>query len=121
MLALQHAVQSDHQAPRTFSAELLWQADQVNREHAYQGRSVMWGTVLPSRVAYLIEAGSTDGFRTAVRAASARWGGICELIIEVDPVSGVTAAAHDLVTRAELEAAVRVDVAGEFAVSLALS
>lgn len=76
----------------------------------------MWGSVLPSRVAYLIEAGSTDGFRTAVRAASGRWGGICELIIEVDPVSGVTAAAHDLVTRAELEAAVRVDVAGEFAV-----
>ncbi|MEU1265632.1 hypothetical protein ABZ473_26890 [Streptomyces cellulosae] len=70
-------------------------------------------------MAYLIEAGSTDGFRTAVRAASARWGGVCELIIEVDPISGVTAAAHDLVTRAGLEAAVRVDVAGESAVRAA--
>ncbi|MFF3891260.1 hypothetical protein [Streptomyces sp. NPDC001914] len=91
----------------------------MNRDQAYQGRSVMWGTVLPSRVAYLIESGSADGFRTAVQTSSARWGGVCELIIEVDPLSGVSAAAHDLAGRASLEAAVRVDVAVESAVAAA--
>lgn len=39
--------------------------------------------LVPSRGAYLIKAGSHDGFRRAVQEASTRWGGQCEPIIPV--------------------------------------
>ncbi len=79
----------------------------------------MWGAVLPSRVVYLIQEGSTAGFRQAVQAASSRWGGVSELIVEVNPQLGVSDQNHVLVNLAQLEAAVSVDVPQDIAASAA--
>ncbi|MEU7317201.1 hypothetical protein [Streptomyces sp. NPDC007083] len=91
----------------------------MEHEQVYRGQSVMWGTVLPSRVVYLIEARSTDGFRQAVRTACSRWGGVGELIIGVDPDEGVSVPDQRLVGLADLEAAANVNLSGDRAMAAA--
>lgn len=91
------------------------------QQRAYMGQSIMWGTVLPSRVVYLIEAGSAAGFRRAVQSACMRWGGLSELIVEVDREAGLSRQNYDLVQCAALEAAVAVGPIWEIARSAAQS
>lgn len=50
----------------------------------YLGQSLIRAVVLPARVVYLIREGSMDGSRSAVRAATGRWGGMTEPIVNVD-------------------------------------
>jgi hypothetical protein len=49
----------------------------------HEGPVWFQASLLPARAAYLIRAGSRNGFRRAVQEASTRWGGMTEPIISV--------------------------------------
>ena len=71
----------------------------------YLGQDVLLGTVVPSRVAYVIDQGGQDSFRRAVQLASMRWGGECEPIVELG-TAGLSDADCQLISTASVEAAV---------------
>ncbi|MDJ0386006.1 hypothetical protein [Streptomyces sp. G-G2] len=77
-------------------------------QQEYVGHRLIDVAVLPARVAYLIAEGSSDGFRAAVRAASHRWGGMTEPIIEATSEADSKDVAK-LVRIADVQAVVNVD------------
>ncbi|MER6523443.1 hypothetical protein ABT246_42525 [Streptomyces sp. NPDC001553] len=82
-------------------------ADEMGQQE-YVGHRLIEVTILPARVAYLIAEGSSDGFRAAVRAATHRWGGMTEPIIEMTADADSQGAAK-LVRIADVQAVVNVD------------
>ncbi|MFD9271196.1 hypothetical protein ACFWB1_30920 [Streptomyces goshikiensis] len=82
-------------------------ADEMGQQE-YVGHRLIEVAVLPARVAYLIAEGSSDGFRAAVRAATHRWGGMTEPIIEMTSEMDNEAVAK-LVRIADVQAVVNVD------------
>lgn len=71
--------------------------------------------VVPSRVGYLIAAGSSDGFRRAVREASTRWAGQTEPIIPVLRRRGLAPAWRQMLEFAKVDCLVNVDAPAEVA------
>jgi hypothetical protein len=86
------------------------------------GRSALFRvTVRPARAVYLIGEGSRDGFRRAVQEASTRWGGACELIVEVRDDGSADADVLRSVRLSHIEGAVNIDAPYKHAVTLAAS
>ncbi|NUK18215.1 hypothetical protein [Streptomyces lunaelactis] len=85
----------------------------------YLGQTLIHATVLPARVVYLIREGSSDGFRSAVRTASGRWGGMTEPIAIVDSEGRVSQDSLDVVAAADLDGVVNVDVNSAHALEVA--
>ncbi|MFJ7907042.1 hypothetical protein [Kitasatospora sp. NPDC096204] len=85
----------------------------------YLGQSVMEATLLPSRVAYLIATGDTEGFRQAVAEASSRWGGLTEPIVEISDTNGPTPDHLAVVNAAKVEAVVNVSASTKAAERIA--
>jgi hypothetical protein len=81
----------------------------VEQQLDYRGQMAMTAAVLPARAAYLINAGSTEGFRKAALAASGRWGGAAEPIIQVAADGGISPEDSDLARRAEVVCVINVD------------
>lgn len=86
------------------------------------GRSALFRvTVRPARAVYLISEGSRDGFRRAVQEASTRWGGACELILEVREDGSADADLLHSVRLSNIEGAVNIDAPQGHAAALAAS
>lgn len=75
----------------------------------YQGPAWFQATLLPSRAAYLIKAGSRRGFRRAVQEATTRWGGMTEPIVPVRRDGEMDGWWKQVVDLAEVDAVVNVD------------
>lgn len=74
---------------------------------------VMRAAVLPARAVYLINEGSSEGFRRAVQEASTRWGGVSEPIVEVLADGTVLPGHHQVVELSRAVGAVNVDLSEE--------
>lgn len=84
------------------------------------GQTTARVAVLPARVAYLIAAGSRDGFRRAAREASTRWAGMTELIVPVTSRGLVDAAWKQMIETGQIDCVVNVDARGDAADSAAV-
>jgi len=78
-----------------------------------QGLMPIEVTVLPSRAAYLIHAGSRSGLRRAVQEASTRWGGMTEPIVPVRKGGTLGGWWRQVIGLSRVDAVVNVDVPRE--------
>ncbi|GAA1555055.1 hypothetical protein [Streptomyces globosus] len=74
----------------------------------YLGHHLIEVALLPARVVYLIAEGSTSGFRAAVHAATQRWGGMTEPIIQASTDFDAVAT-EELIRVADVQALVNVN------------
>ena len=91
----------------------------------YLGQRSVTLEVLPTRVAYLVRADSSDDFRRAVSEATSRWAGQSEPILGVSPTGLLQARDRQIAHTLNLDAAVNIgigddDVAARAALALGL-
>jgi hypothetical protein len=79
-------------------------------ESEYRGQATLLATVVPARAAYLVRKNSHDGFRRAVQEASTRWAGVTEPIVPVSANGRIEEWALRMVTLADVEGLVNVDL-----------
>lgn len=92
----------------------------MDQQLGYLGQGIIRVAVLPARAAYLIRAGSRDGFRTAVQEACTRWAGITEPIVPVRKGGHVDALWEQLIETADVDGLVNVDAHEEDATAVGI-
>lgn len=85
-------------------------------EDDYRGQYPLDITVVPARAVYLVQEGSSAGFRRAVQEACSRWAGATEPIIPVSAKGEIADWYHDVVTLAKVDGAINVNLPQEAAV-----
>lgn len=91
----------------------------LDHQLGYLGQGIIRAAVVPARAAYLIRAGSRDGFRRAVQEACTRWAGVTEPIVAVRKGGDVDGLWEQLVEVADVDGLVNVDARDSDAKSVA--
>ncbi|MEO5318150.1 hypothetical protein PV761_06135 [Arthrobacter sp. CC3] len=76
----------------------------------YQGLMPVVAIVAPARAAYLVRAGSRDGFRRAVQEACTRWGGATEPILPVGDDGQLEDWVNDVASISGVDGLVNIDL-----------